>query len=137
MQHDAEVRKPLRGRGFGWWRDPESNRGHKDFQSSALPTELSRRDPKGSKMQIFAQGSIGKPNGVALDGCPILSVPLPKQFRGLVVLLRHEAGSVAFLPLPGFPLAGRGEGDAIVLPRTYGRRDIRSVQPASGTFFAK
>ena len=27
---------------FGWWRDPESNRGHKDFQSSALPTELSR-----------------------------------------------------------------------------------------------
>jgi hypothetical protein len=25
-----------------WWRDPESNRGHKDFQSSALPTELSR-----------------------------------------------------------------------------------------------
>ena len=27
------ARKPLRGRGFGWWRDPESNRGHKDFQS--------------------------------------------------------------------------------------------------------
>ena len=26
-----------------WWRDPELNRGHKDFQSSALPTELSRR----------------------------------------------------------------------------------------------
>ena len=24
-----------------WWRDPESNRGHKDFQSFALPTELS------------------------------------------------------------------------------------------------
>ena len=24
-----------------WWQDPESNRGHKDFQSSALPTELS------------------------------------------------------------------------------------------------
>ena len=29
-----------------WWRDPESNRGHKDFQSSALPTELSRRGEK-------------------------------------------------------------------------------------------
>lgn len=25
------------------WRDPDLNRGHKDFQSSALPTELSRR----------------------------------------------------------------------------------------------
>jgi hypothetical protein len=24
-----------------WWQDAESNRGHKDFQSSALPTELS------------------------------------------------------------------------------------------------
>ena len=23
-----------------WWQGPESNRGHKDFQSSALPTEL-------------------------------------------------------------------------------------------------
>jgi transposase len=27
------------------WRDSESNRGHYDFQSYALPTELSRRDP--------------------------------------------------------------------------------------------
>jgi ribosomal protein L34 len=26
-----------------WWQDPESNRGHEDFQSSALPTELSCR----------------------------------------------------------------------------------------------
>jgi hypothetical protein len=24
-----------------WWLDPELNWGHKDFQSSALPTELS------------------------------------------------------------------------------------------------
>ena len=27
------------------WRDPDSNRGHHDFQSCALPTELSRRGP--------------------------------------------------------------------------------------------
>ena len=26
-----------------WWRDPGSNWGHTDFQSVALPTELSRR----------------------------------------------------------------------------------------------
>jgi hypothetical protein len=25
-----------------WWRDPDLNRGHTDFQSVALPTELSR-----------------------------------------------------------------------------------------------
>ena len=31
------------GRVFQWWPDPESNWGHKDFQSSALPTELSGR----------------------------------------------------------------------------------------------
>jgi hypothetical protein len=24
-----------------WWQEPELNRRHKDFQSSALPTELS------------------------------------------------------------------------------------------------
>jgi hypothetical protein len=30
-----------------WWQDPESNRGHKDFQSSALPTELSCRPRRG------------------------------------------------------------------------------------------
>ncbi len=27
-----------------WWRDPELNRGHADFQSAALPTELSRHE---------------------------------------------------------------------------------------------
>ena len=27
-----------------WWRDPELNWGHADFQSAALPTELSRPD---------------------------------------------------------------------------------------------
>jgi hypothetical protein len=26
---------------FKWWQEPELNRRHKDFQSSALPTELS------------------------------------------------------------------------------------------------
>jgi hypothetical protein len=29
--------------GFSPWRDPDSNRGHHDFQSCALPTELSRQ----------------------------------------------------------------------------------------------
>ena len=29
-----------------WWRNPESNWGHKDFQSSALPTELFRQITK-------------------------------------------------------------------------------------------
>ena len=29
-------------KGEKWWRDSELNRGHADFQSAALPTELSR-----------------------------------------------------------------------------------------------
>ncbi len=33
-------------KGFRWWRNPESNWGHKDFQSSALPTELFRQITK-------------------------------------------------------------------------------------------
>ncbi len=37
------IRKELNTKQKEWWRDPESNRGHKDFQSSALPTELSRQ----------------------------------------------------------------------------------------------
>ena len=32
--------------GNKWWRDPDSNRGHMDFQSTALPTELSRQITK-------------------------------------------------------------------------------------------
>src|SRR5215210_1428203 len=36
------------------WRDPDSNRGHHDFQSCALPTELSRR--KGRPGEILRYG---------------------------------------------------------------------------------
>ena len=35
---------------FWWWRNPESNWGHKDFQSSALPTELFRPDIVSQKL---------------------------------------------------------------------------------------
>ena len=38
----AQARRMGGGAGQGKWRDPESNRGHTDFQSVALPTELSR-----------------------------------------------------------------------------------------------
>ena len=41
------VQEPALCRHFREWRDPDSNRGHHDFQSCALPTELSRRAPKG------------------------------------------------------------------------------------------
>jgi hypothetical protein len=36
-------RRPPERRGLAKWRDPDSNRGHHDFQSCALPAELSRR----------------------------------------------------------------------------------------------
>ena len=83
ISRPAEVRKPLRGRGFGWWRDPESNRGHKDFQSSALPTELSRRNPKKTKMQIFAQGSIGNLR-------PVSRMELPWRSNRVFVRVRRR-----------------------------------------------
>ena len=39
----ASALKTLHLQGILRWRDPDSNRGHHDFQSCALPTELSRR----------------------------------------------------------------------------------------------
>jgi hypothetical protein len=33
------------------WREADSNRRHLDFQSSALPAELSRRDPRSYRLQ--------------------------------------------------------------------------------------
>ena len=43
----SRQRKSLQTQAFQRWRDPDSNRGHHDFQSCALPTELSRRGPEG------------------------------------------------------------------------------------------
>lgn len=36
-----------------WWRDPGSNWGHTDFQSVALPTELSRRCRVLNSLSVF------------------------------------------------------------------------------------
>ena len=33
--------EPKPANAWKWWQEPELNRRHKDFQSSALPTELS------------------------------------------------------------------------------------------------
>ena len=35
-----------------WWQDPGSNRGHGDFQSPALPTELSRHSRGSASLAI-------------------------------------------------------------------------------------
>ncbi len=37
-----------------WWRLPESNWGHTDFQSVALPTELKRQPFKGFNITTFS-----------------------------------------------------------------------------------
>ena len=39
-----------------WCLDPESNQGHADFQSAALPTELSRHQEMRLKLIIKFQG---------------------------------------------------------------------------------
>ena len=40
-----------------WWPDPDLNWGHKDFQSSALPTELSGHCLKKGESEIKACGA--------------------------------------------------------------------------------
>src|SRR5204863_8130062 len=53
------------------WRDSESNRGHHDFQSCALPTELSRRKPCYSATFRRLGGGIFRPNDPPDDPpCP-------------------------------------------------------------------
>jgi hypothetical protein len=41
-----------------WWQDPELNRGHKDFQSSALPTELSCQPIANIDVYHFSSGFV-------------------------------------------------------------------------------
>ena len=43
-----------------WWRLPELNWGHADFQSAALPTELSRR--KKLKHEVYGNATFRQPN---------------------------------------------------------------------------
>ena len=42
-----------------WWQDAESNRGHKDFQSSALPTELSCQPGAHIELRFALHGKAG------------------------------------------------------------------------------
>jgi hypothetical protein len=49
------------------WRDSESNRGHYDFQSYALPTELSRRDHDPSAVEPLGAGCSGRPSDMSDD----------------------------------------------------------------------
>ena len=57
------------------WRDPDSNRGHHDFQSCALPTELSRRKMIGE--DSTAPGSRNQASGRGLGPAGLVS------YRGL------------------------------------------------------
>ena len=45
-----------------WWRDPELNWGHADFQSAALPTELSRLVPIKDKKWRGRRDSNSRPS---------------------------------------------------------------------------
>jgi hypothetical protein len=44
-----------------WWQDPDLNWGHKAFQASALPTELSRQIEKPKlNLRFFCQEKLKK-----------------------------------------------------------------------------
>src|SRR5262245_56881748 len=61
----TRINYPRRSAAFGctqscrdarWWQGPESNRGHKDFHSSALPTELPCRKTEGPEQRAATGG---------------------------------------------------------------------------------
>ena len=72
-----------------WWLDPESNRGHTDFQSVALPTELS------SHIAIIAASGLLCPKQV------LLQVLLPVMILLLGLVFSHNR-PYADLRLPNY-----------------------------------
>ena len=55
-----------------WWLIPESNRGHEDFQSSALPTELTSHSLREAEKSILPrprQRKIEKMSALFLAAC--------------------------------------------------------------------
>ena len=53
LQKFLIIKKPEHLFGFLWWCLQESNQGHKDFQSFALPTELRHHRVSGCKYSIL------------------------------------------------------------------------------------
>ena len=51
----SSLRRSRTAATFPTWRDPDSNRGHHDFQSCALPTELSRRGAGGYRRSFTSR----------------------------------------------------------------------------------
>ncbi len=68
------------------WLDPESNRGHEDFQSSALPTELSSL--KGDKIMKTEAHSrkvyLAQPSALDFQILLILSKNLLSGLIGII-----------------------------------------------------
>ena len=71
----------------GRWRDPDSNRGHHDFQSCALPTELSRQRgarlaPTGLRRSVtVARAMTGTVRRTATRRCSSASASWPRSWR--------------------------------------------------------
>jgi hypothetical protein len=59
--------EPLKDRGFSWCLEPESNQRHMDFQSIALPTELSRPELLGYLDPLPFQVRSGRGWGILDD----------------------------------------------------------------------
>src|SRR5256885_9868986 len=57
LDHLGEPTCAPTSRAFVRWRDPDSNRGHHDFQSCALPAELSRRGGSAMLARVYDQAS--------------------------------------------------------------------------------
>ena len=69
-----------------WWRDPELNWGHTDFQSVALPTELSRHHrykmAESTRLELATSGVTGRrSNQLSYDSTLICVVGGRNRFR--------------------------------------------------------
>jgi hypothetical protein len=81
-----------------WWQDAESNRGHKDFQSSALPTELSCQPGPLIELGFAANGKTDFNDFTVSQSTPpsmskVEEVPLVAEGFPLEFLRRDNIGS--------------------------------------------
>src|SRR3712207_4407089 len=76
-----------------WWLDQESNQGHEDFQSSALPTELSslitwRRPTLPHRLQCSTIGALKLNHRVRYgNGCYLQAIITRLFFQNCTVII--------------------------------------------------
>ncbi len=135
-----KTRCSLRSSGLKWWLSPESNRGHEDFQSSALPTELPSHGGMANKVWQLrhVNGILRIPVGLGLvitdqqvgpvDNRPAGAIGFPSMMLSSTIASDSSSPAVRF-SAPGWscPFGQRCGGINDQVPQGLGVPDDDAV----------